>query len=55
VANIRRMGAVVRVELEGPCRLTCCLLTPQLQEMRLERGSSVEVSIAAEALHLIPA
>ena len=55
VANIRRMGAVVRVELEGPCRLACCLLTPQLQEMRLERGSSVEVSIAAEALHLIPA
>jgi hypothetical protein len=55
VANIRRMGAVARVEIDGPCRLTAYLLTPQLQELHLEPGLSVDVEIAADALHLVPA
>lgn len=55
VAQIRRMGAVARIDVEGPCRLISYLLTPQLQEMRLETGMSVSVEIAADALHLVPA
>lgn len=55
VAEIRRMGALVRVDVEGPCRLTSFLLAPQLQEMGLEPGMSVGVDIAADALHLVPA
>jgi hypothetical protein len=55
VAEIRRMGAVVRIDVEGPCRLTSFLLAPQLQEMGLEPGMSVGVDIAADALHLVPA
>jgi len=53
VTEIRRMGAVARVEVEGPCRLTSYLLTPQLQDMSLEPGMSVGVDIAADALHLV--
>jgi molybdate/tungstate transport system ATP-binding protein len=55
VTTIRRMGALTRVDVGGPCRLTSCLLTPQLQEMALAPGMSVSVDIAAEALHLVPA
>jgi molybdate/tungstate transport system ATP-binding protein len=55
VTEIRRMGAVARVDVEGPCRLTSFLLAPQLQEMGLEPGMSVDVDIAADALHLVPA
>ena len=55
VTDIRRMGAVARVDVEGPCRLTSYLLTPQLQEMGLAPGMSVGVDIAAESLHLVPA
>ena len=55
VAEIRRMGALVRVDVEGPCRLTSYLLAPQLQEMGLEPGMSVGVEIAPDALHLVPA
>jgi len=55
VTDIRRMGAIARVEVDGPCRLTSYLLTPQLQDMDLNIGTPVGVEIAPEALHLIPA
>ena len=55
VAEIRRMGAFARIEVEGPCRLTAYLLTPQVEDMGLAPGASVRVDIAAEAVHLVPA
>lgn len=54
VTEIRRMGVFARLDVEGPCRLTSYLLTPQLQKMGLGPGQSVGVRIAAEAVHLVP-
>jgi molybdate/tungstate transport system ATP-binding protein len=54
VADIRRMGAIARVDVEGSCRLTAYLMAPQLQEMALAPGMPVGVDVAATAIHLIP-
>jgi molybdate/tungstate transport system ATP-binding protein len=55
VTTIRRMGALVRVEVEGPCRLVAYLMAPQVEEMALGPGVAVGVDIATDAVHLIPA
>jgi molybdate/tungstate transport system ATP-binding protein len=53
VSGLKVMGPLATVEIECGFQLRAFLLAHQAREMRLGRGSSVDVEIAAESIHLM--